>query len=84
MALLLDQGDGNDVYQCDIYGQGSSYWYSLGMLVDEGGNDTYTGASTARRGHTPCGHTGRSVGQRHLQHGVGLGQGAAHDWPWAG
>jgi hypothetical protein len=34
---------GNDRYQTDIYGQGSSYWYSLGLLIDDDGHDTYNG-----------------------------------------
>lgn len=37
------EGDGNDVYACDIFGQAGSYWYSLGMIVDASGHDKYTG-----------------------------------------
>lgn len=33
---------GNDTYVADVYGQGVSYWYSVGMLLDAGGNDRYT------------------------------------------
>jgi hypothetical protein len=40
VAVLCDLA-GNDSYYADIYGQGVSYWYSLGMLLDLGGNDTY-------------------------------------------
>jgi len=40
IGFLLDLG-GNDLYSCDIYGQGSAYWYALGALVDRGGNDRY-------------------------------------------
>ncbi len=40
VAILCDLA-GNDSYYADIYGQGVSYWYSLGMLLDLGGNDTY-------------------------------------------
>ncbi|MFA7006959.1 MAG: HEAT repeat domain-containing protein [Verrucomicrobiia bacterium] len=40
VAILCDLA-GNDNYYADIYGQGVSYWYSLGMLLDLGGNDTY-------------------------------------------
>lgn len=42
VALLLDEGNGNDTYTADTFGQGGGYWYSLGMLVDKGGNDAYT------------------------------------------
>lgn len=82
VALLLDEGDGNDVYQCDIYGQGSSYWYSLGMLVDRGGNDTYT---LGQYGQGAGIHLSAAIlvdlaGNDTYSMGVGLGQGAAHDW----
>ncbi|MFH0953830.1 MAG: HEAT repeat domain-containing protein [Verrucomicrobiota bacterium] len=40
VAALVDLG-GNDSYGADIYGQGVSYWYSVGMLLDVSGNDTY-------------------------------------------
>lgn len=38
---VLCDGDGNDVYNSDIFGQGSSYWFGLGALLDHGGNDKY-------------------------------------------
>jgi hypothetical protein len=40
VALLIDSS-GHDTYISDIFGQGSSYWYALGMLVDLAGNDKY-------------------------------------------
>ncbi len=40
VGLLADLG-GNDVYVSDIFGQGSSYWFSVGGLVDFAGNDQY-------------------------------------------
>jgi hypothetical protein len=42
VGVLVDVS-GNDRYQTDIYGQGSSYWYSLGLLIDDDGHDTYNG-----------------------------------------
>ncbi len=82
VALLLDEGDGNDVYQCDIYGQGSSYWYALGMLVDLGGNDTYTAGQYCQGAgiHLSAGILVDLAGNDTYSMGVGLGQGAAHDW----
>lgn len=82
VALLLDEGDGNDVYQSDIYGQGSSYWYSLGMLVDRGGNDTYTSGQYCQGVgiHLSAGILVDLAGNDTYTMGVGLGQGAAHDW----
>jgi hypothetical protein len=38
---ILCDGRGNDVYNSDIFGQGSSYWFGLGALLDHGGNDKY-------------------------------------------
>ncbi len=40
IGLLVDSA-GNDVYVSDIFGQGSSYWFSVGGLVDFEGNDQY-------------------------------------------
>jgi len=82
VALLLDEGDGNDVYQSDIYGQGSSYWFSLGMLVDRGGNDTYTSGQYCQGVgiHLSAGILVDLSGNDTYVMGVGLGQGAAHDW----
>lgn len=41
VGALVDRA-GDDTYIADVYGQGSSYWYSAGLLVDAGGNDSYT------------------------------------------
>jgi hypothetical protein len=41
LAALVDL-EGNDTYVADIYGQGVSYWYSVGMLLDRAGNDSYS------------------------------------------
>lgn len=38
VGMLID-GAGNDSYECEVYGQGSAYWYSLGFLVDKAGDD---------------------------------------------
>ena len=40
IGLLVDAA-GNDLYSCDIYGQGTGYWFGLGALVDGGGDDRY-------------------------------------------
>lgn len=40
IGFLCDAG-GNDLYNSDIFGQGSSYWFALGGLVDQAGNDKY-------------------------------------------
>ncbi|MDE0839003.1 MAG: hypothetical protein OSB41_08105 [Kiritimatiellae bacterium] len=41
IAALMDVS-GNDSYVADIFGQGASYWYSVGMLMDLAGDDTYS------------------------------------------
>jgi HEAT repeat protein len=52
-GILLDFR-GDDRYHLDNqFGMGGSYWYGFGMLVDDGGNDTYqTGADGDYDGYT--------------------------------
>lgn len=38
---LIIEGEGNDIYNTDIFGQGGAYWYSLGAIVDKSGHDKY-------------------------------------------
>lgn len=38
---LIIEGEGNDFYSTDIFGQGGAYWYGLGCIVDKSGNDKY-------------------------------------------
>jgi hypothetical protein len=40
---LIIEGEGNDIYNSDIFGQGGAYWYSLGAIVDKSGHDKYNG-----------------------------------------
>lgn len=40
IGLLIDHA-GNDQYVCDIYGQGTGYWFGLGGVVDVSGDDRY-------------------------------------------
>lgn len=40
---LIIEGQGNDIYNTDIFGQGGAYWYSLGAIVDKSGIDKYNG-----------------------------------------
>jgi len=40
IGLLIDHA-GNDQYVCDIYGQGTGYWFGLGGVVDASGDDRY-------------------------------------------
>ncbi len=43
VALLCDRS-GNDFYDGEVFCEGTSYWYSLGMLWDGTGYDHYTAA----------------------------------------
>lgn len=38
---IIVEGEGNDFYNTDIFGQGGGYWYSLGCISDFNGNDKY-------------------------------------------
>ena len=40
---LIIEGEGNDIYNTDIFGQGGAYWYSLGAIIDKSGHDKYNG-----------------------------------------
>ncbi|MBQ0104978.1 MAG: hypothetical protein KBT47_02955, partial [Armatimonadetes bacterium] len=40
IGMLADR-EGDDIYSCGVFGQGISYWYSLGFLIDSKGNDTH-------------------------------------------
>ena len=40
IGILTDK-EGDDVYNCGVFGQGVSYWYSFGALVDFEGDDIY-------------------------------------------
>jgi HEAT repeat protein len=41
IGVLYDNGDGNDFYEQEVMSIGSSYWYSIGILIEGGGNDSY-------------------------------------------
>jgi len=40
---ILQDNDGNDIYNSDIFGQGGAYWFGAGFLIDKNGNDKYNG-----------------------------------------
>ncbi|HEY9706139.1 MAG TPA: hypothetical protein V6C58_27130, partial [Allocoleopsis sp.] len=49
LGILID-GTGNDRYECEIYCQGSAYWYSMGILTDKAGNDYHNGGAYSLAG----------------------------------
>jgi hypothetical protein len=71
---------GNDLYTSDIFGQGSSYWWSLGTLMDQQGNDKYVSYQYAQGAgtHLTLGVLEDSSGDDiYISHGVS--QGCGHD-----
>ncbi|MFH1336528.1 MAG: hypothetical protein ABII96_08420 [Candidatus Zixiibacteriota bacterium] len=71
---------GNDLYTSDIFGQGSSYWWSLGTLMDREGNDKYVSYQYAQGAgtHLTLGVLEDSSGNDiYISHGVS--QGCGHD-----
>jgi hypothetical protein len=79
IGILFDLA-GNDVYTSDIFGQGSSYWFSLGTLMDKEGNDKYVSFQYAQGAGTHLcvaileEEAGDDV---YISHGVS--QGCGHD-----
>lgn len=79
VAVLFDLS-GNDIYTSDIFGQGSSYWFSLGSLLDAQGNDKYVSFQYAQGAgtHLCLGILEDEMGNDvYISHGVS--QGCGHD-----
>ena len=79
IGILYDIA-GNDLYTSDIFGQGSSYWWSLGTLMDQEGNDKYVSYQYAQGAgtHMTLGVLEDSLGDDvYISHGVS--QGCGHD-----
>jgi hypothetical protein len=79
IGMLFDLS-GNDVYTSDIFGQGSSYWFSLGTLLDKEGNDKYVSFQYAQGAgtHLCLGILEDEKGDDvYISHGVS--QGCGHD-----
>lgn len=80
IGLLFD-GQGNDLYVTDIFGQGASYWWGLGGLVDLQGNDQYISFQYAQGSaeHMTLGVLIDSSGDD-LYRSKGVSQGCGHDY----
>lgn len=72
---------GNDIYQADIFAQGSSYWWALGIIYDGNGNDKYTAHQYAQGAgiHLSNGILFDNKGDD-FRKGKGLMQGCGHDY----
>ncbi len=79
-GFLFDYG-GNDVYISDIFGQGGSYWWSLGMLYDKSGNDQYLSHQYAQGNgtHMSVGILRDDAGND-IYRAYGVSQGCGHDY----
>jgi len=80
VGIILDY-DGNDNYVSDIFGQGSSYWWSMGMICDGGGNDQYVSYQYAQGAgiHMSVGILADQWGDDFYR-GKGLMHGCGHDY----
>jgi HEAT repeat protein len=79
-AILADKS-GNDLYQCQYFGQGSSYWMGIGVLYDETGKDTYVARRYAQGAgiHFSFGLLMDAAGNDHIS-SWGVSQGCGHDY----
>jgi hypothetical protein len=80
IGILLDCS-GNDSYSCDIYGQGSAYWFSSGYLIDMEGNDNYNSYQYSQGAgiHFASGFLIDDSGDDHYTSN-GVSQGCGHDY----
>lgn len=79
-ALLADRC-GNDLYQCQYFGQGASYWMGMGILYDENGKDTYVARRYAQGAgiHNSFGLLMDAGGDDNII-SWGVSQGCGHDY----
>ena len=73
--------EGNDSYYTDIFGQGSSYWWSLGFISDKAGNDNYHSFQYAQGAgtHMSLGILTDDSGND-VYFSKGVSQGCGHDY----
>lgn len=82
---FIADSSGNDSYNCDIFGQGSAYWYGMGAVIDGKGNDTYNAFQYSQGAgiHMAFGVLiDRSGNDNYVSHGVS--QGCGHDIGFGG
>ncbi len=81
IAFLID-GEGNDVYYSEVYGQGSAYFYGTGILIDKRGNDLYHLAEYGQGAgiHLACGALFDLEGDDEYISRFGPAQGEGHDY----
>ncbi|MCH7878266.1 MAG: hypothetical protein IH914_03005 [candidate division Zixibacteria bacterium] len=76
--------EGNDTYKADIFGQGSSYWRSIGFVYDNSGNDQYLAHQYAQGSatHMALGALVDAAGDDFYR-SKGVSQGCGHDYSFA-
>lgn len=81
IGLMADFGSGNDTYRAEVFGQGCSYFYSLGMLYDQDGQDSYQAAQYSQGSgiHLAAGCLWDGDGDDSYFSRNGPAQGSAHD-----
>lgn len=81
IGLLADFGFCNDTYRAEVFGQGCAYFYSLGMLYDQGGQDVYQAAQYSQGAgiHLASGCLWDGDGDDSYFSRNGPAQGSAHD-----
>lgn len=79
-ALLADS-EGNDLYQCQYFGQGAAYWMGVGILYDRAGKDVYSARRYAQGAgiHYAFGMLVDAAGDDHTA-SWGVSQGCGHDY----
>ena len=80
-GLMADFGSGNDTYRAEVFGQGSAYYYGLGMMFDEDGQDSYQAAQYSQGAgiHLAAGCLWDGGGDDAYFSRNGPAQGSAHD-----
>jgi hypothetical protein len=80
VAFLCDRS-GNDFYDGEVFCEGTSYWYSLGMLWDGSGYDHYTAAQYSQGAgiHLSVGALIDEEGCDSYMSRLGPAQGQGHD-----
>jgi len=81
IGFMADFGKGNDTYRAEVFGQGSAYYYGLGMLFDEDGQDSYLAAQYSQGSgiHLAAGCLWDGGGDDLYFSRNGPAQGSAHD-----
>jgi hypothetical protein len=81
VGLLYDE-EGDDLYECGVFGQGVGYWDGTGLLWDGAGRDTYRGQWYVQgaSAHFGVGYLEDLQGDDSYFAGMNMALGAGHDF----